>query len=178
MRPKPQIKNSIAIKKSLFGLRRLRHTRLVVAIHRGSGILHTAVVLNCPVLDGLPHLLVVPWLVLVHLHPLALEADLGGWGSGASAGGAGEALALRVEDGVGLIHLLVVLLDGFPRLGDVALRLLRDLGGGGGLAGGSGGAGLRHAWGVGCLVGGVEALVVGLCVSGDVGEDVGWHCGL
>jgi hypothetical protein len=129
-------------------------------------------VLNCAGLDGLPHFLVVAGLKLGLA--LSLEADLWGWGRRAGARGSGGRDAGGVEDGVGLVHLLVMLLDGLPRLGDVALRLLGLLRCGGGLARAVG-CGDGSAWGVGGLVGSVEGVVVGLCVSRNGGEDVGWH---
>lgn len=164
-------------KKSLF-FQSSSHPHLC-AVESSGGVVHAPVVLDSPVLDGLPHLLNVAWCLglLLVLDTLSLEADLGGWCSGGGARGSSARLALGVEDSVGLVHVLVVLLDRLPGLGDVALRVLRLLGGGGGVAGANWSAAAGHAWGVGCLVGCVEAVVVGLCVGGDVGEDVGWHCG-
>lgn len=149
------------------------------AVNSDRSSVHAPVVLNGAGLDGLPHLLVVPWLLLLRGNAGCLEAGLGSWCGRARAGRSGGGdHALRVEDGVGLVHLLVVLLESLPRLGDVAVGLLlRRHGGGGVLAGGSWGAGGGGAERVGCLVGGVERVVVSLGVSRDVGEDVGWHFG-
>lgn len=99
----------------------------LVPVESRARALHTAVVLHSPSLHGVPHLLIVPWLSLLHNFPLSLEARLWCWCGGASSGRCGRRTeAGGVVDGEGIVHLAVVLLQGFPGLGDVAV-----LGGGG-----------------------------------------------
>jgi hypothetical protein len=148
--------------------------RFLYAVHNPARRIHAAVMLNSLVLDRHPQLLIVAWCLalLLALHTLRLEARLGRGSNRARARRSGGG----VEDGVGLVHFLVVLLDGFPCFGDVALGL-RVLGCGGGFArcGGcvGGGGGARS---VGSEVGGVDGFVVGFGAGGHGVEDVGWHC--
>lgn len=125
-------------RKNITFLSRFNSSRLC-AVHSSTRVADAAVVLNSLALDGLPHLLDVAG--CLDLLALGLEASLGSGCDGAGARRSGGRHALRVEDRVGLVHLLVVLLDGLPRLGDVAVRVLRALRGGGGVAGSGGGAG-------------------------------------
>lgn len=147
----------------------------VVGVDVGS--VDAPVVLDGLVLQGLPDLAVVAGSLGLFL--VALMLDAGAWGrdGGAGAGGGGGDTR-GVEDSVGLVHLLVMLLDCVPGLGGVGWALLclflrhGDRVVAGWLSGWRGG----RAGGVVGAVGSVEALVVCLCVSRDGGEE-GWHFG-
>jgi hypothetical protein len=110
--------------KSLFVVHLIlkERERDLCTVDSSTGRVDAAVVLNSPGLDGLPDLLNVAGrgaLQLV-LDALGLEASLGRGSSGVGGGVGARGDGAGVEDGVGLVHLLVVLLERLPCLLDVA----------------------------------------------------------